>query len=108
KTAGFFNSEKEIEDWYDQRELGSAPKVGDLKYRDMNGDGIITDADMAPIGHPEIPEVTFGAAFSFSYKTIDFSMMWQGVTNRSYLLVGQRIWETNNFNEWHKEAWSQE
>ena len=35
-------------------------------------------------------------------------MMWQGVANRSYLLVGQRIWETYNFNEWHKEAWTQE
>ena len=35
-------------------------------------------------------------------------MLWQGVAGRSYLLTGQRIWETYNFNEWHKEAWSQE
>jgi hypothetical protein len=33
-------------------------------------------------------------------------MMWQGVAARSYLLTGQKIWETYNFNEWHKEAWS--
>ena len=108
ETAGFFNSQKEIEDWYDQSGIGSAPKVGDLKYRDMNGDGIITDEDQGPIGNPEMPEWTFGGAYSLRYKNFDFSMMWQGVANRSYLLTGQRIFETYNFNEWHKEAWSQE
>lgn len=108
ETAGFFNSEKEIEDWYDQTGIGVAPKVGDLKYKDMNGDGIITEEDQVPIGHPEMPEWTFGGALSLRFKSFDFSMMWQGVGNRSYLLTGQRIWETNNFNEWHKEAWSQE
>lgn len=107
-TAGFFNSEKDIEDWYDQSGIGAVPKVGDLKYRDTNGDGIITEADMIPIGNPEVPEWTFGGAFSLNFKNLDFSMMWQGVANRSYLLVGQRIFETTNFNEWHKEAWSQE
>jgi len=108
RTAGFFNTEKEIEDWYDQSGIGAVPKVGDLKYQDMNGDGVITEEDMVPIGHPEVPEWTFGGAMSLRYKSLDFSMMWQGVANRSYLLTGQRIWETYNFNEWHKEAWSQE
>ena len=108
KTAGFFNSQKEIENWYDQSGIGSIPKVGDLRYRDMNGDGIITEADQVPIGNPEVPEWTFGGAMSLRFKSIDFSMMWQGVANRSYLLTGQRIFETHNFNEWHKEAWSQE
>jgi TonB-linked SusC/RagA family outer membrane protein len=108
ETAGFFNTQKDIDDWYDQSGIGSAPKVGDLKYKDKNGDGVITEQDQVPIGHPEVPEWTFGGAFSVQYKSVDFSMMWQGVANRSYLLVGQRIFETHNFNEWHKEAWTQE
>lgn len=108
ETAGFFNSEQEILDWYDQSELGATPKKGDLKYKDQNGDGIINDKDQVPLGNPEVPEWTFGGAFSFQYKSVDFSMMWQGVAARSYLLTGQKIWETYNFNEWHKEAWSQE
>ena len=108
KTAGFFNTEQEILDWYDQSELGATPKLGDLKYMDENGDGIINDKDQVPIGDPEVPEWTFGGAFSFQFKGFDFSMMWQGVAARSYLLTGQNIWETYNFNEWHKEAWSQE
>lgn len=108
KTAGFFNSEEEIALWYDQSGVGAVPKKGDLKYLDMNGDGVITEHDQVPIGEPEMPEWTFGAALSFQTKGFDFSMMWQGVANRSYFLGGQRIWETYNFNEWHKEAWSQE
>src|SRR3546814_845022 len=106
-TAGFFNSEEEIAMWYDQSGVGAVPKKGDLKYLDMNGDGVITEHDQVPIGEPEMPEWTFGAALSFQTKGFDFSMMWQGVANRSYFLGGQRIWETYNFNEWNKEAWSQ-
>jgi len=108
KTAGFFNTEQEIKDWYDQSGIGATPKLGDLKYRDMNGDGIITEEDQVPIGDPEMPEWTFGGALGLQFKGFDFSMMWQGVAARSYLLAGQRIFETYNFNEWHKEAWSQE
>ncbi|MDR1742286.1 MAG: TonB-dependent receptor [Dysgonamonadaceae bacterium] len=108
ETAGFFNTEQELLDWYDQSGIGATPKLGDLKYKDKNGDGIITEEDQVPIGDPEVPEWTFGAAVSLQYKNFDFSMMWQGVAGRSYYLTGQRIWETYNFNEWHKEAWSQE
>lgn len=108
ETAGFFNTEQELIDWYDQSELGATPQLGDLKYRDQNGDGIINEKDMVPIGDPEVPEWTFGLGLSYQYKNVDFSMMWQGVAARSYLLTGQNIWETYNFNEWHKEAWSVE
>ncbi|MBN8788164.1 MAG: TonB-dependent receptor [Terrimonas sp.] len=107
-TAGFFNTQREIEDWPDQSGIGATPKLGDIKYKDTNGDGVVTEQDQVPIGFPEVPEWTFGGAISFQIKGFDISMMWQGVANRSYLMVGQRVWETNNFNEWHKEAWSQE
>ena len=108
ETAGFFNSEQDIVDWYDQTEVGAPPKPGDLKYRDKNGDGIINEKDMVPIGDPEVPEWTFGAGLNFQFKGIDFSMMWQGAAGRRFFLGGQRFWETYNFNDWHKEAWSQE
>jgi TonB-linked SusC/RagA family outer membrane protein len=108
ETAGFFNTEQELLDWYDQTGIGSAPKLGDLKYKDKNGDGVITEQDQVPIGDPEVPEWTFGGALSFEYKGFDFSMMWQGVANRSFMMSGQKIWETYNFNVWHKEAWSRE
>lgn len=108
ETAGYFNSEQDILDWYDQSGVGATPKVGDLKYKDKNGDGIVDEKDMVPIGDPEVPEWNYGAGLNIQYKNFDFSMMWQGAAGRSYYLSGQKIWETYNFNEWHKEAWSQE
>ena len=106
ETAGFFNSEQEILDWYDQSGTGAVPQPGDLKYKDQNGDGYVDERDMVPIGNPEVPEWTYGAGLSFQWKGFDISMMWQGVAGRSYYLTGQNIWETYNFNQWHKEAWS--
>ncbi len=108
ETAGFFNTEQDLLDWYDQSGVGASPKLGDLKYKDQNGDGVIDEKDMVPIGNPEVPEWTFGAGVNFQHRNFDFSMMWQGAAARSYFLTGQKIWETYNFNEWHKEAWSQE
>ncbi|KAF5066100.1 MAG: TonB-dependent receptor [Petrimonas sp.] len=108
ETAGFFNTEQDLLDWYDQSGVGATPKLGDLKYKDQNGDGVIDEKDMIPIGNPEVPEWTFGTGINFQHKNFDFSMMWQGAAARSYFLTGQKIWETYNFNEWHKEAWSQE
>ena len=106
ETAGFFNSEQDILDWYDQSGTGAVPKPGDLKYKDQNGDGYVDERDMVPIGNPEVPEWTYGAGISFQWKGFDISMMWQGAAGRSYYLTGQNIWETYNFNQWHKEAWS--
>ncbi|MBR5431018.1 MAG: TonB-dependent receptor, partial [Bacteroidales bacterium] len=108
ETAGFFNSEEDIINWYDQSGTGASPKPGDLKYVDKTGDGYVDERDMVPIGNPEMPEWNYGFGLSVQYKGFDFSMMWQGVAGRSYYLAGQRIWETYNFNQWHKEAWSQE
>lgn len=108
KTAGFFNSQDDIDKWYDQTPLGASPRPGDLKYVDENGDGKVDERDMVPIGNPNVPEWNYGAAVLLRFKNIDLSVMFQGAANRSYYLNGTGIWETANFNEWHKEAWSQE
>jgi hypothetical protein len=108
QTAGFFNTQQEIDTWYDQTPLGAEPRLGDLKYKDQNNDGKIDEKDMVPIGDPNVPEWTFGGAFNLTYKWFDFSMMFQGAAARSYYLNGVGIWETDNFNQWHKEAWTAE
>ncbi len=51
---------------------------GDFKFKDLNGDGKLTDADKTVIGNP-FPRHLFGFTFNFSYKFIDFTMFWQGV-----------------------------
>ncbi|HVW98634.1 MAG TPA: TonB-dependent receptor [Mucilaginibacter sp.] len=46
--------------------------LGDFKYRDVNGDGVITDADRTFIGNPN-PKFTYGINLSASYKGFDIS-----------------------------------
>jgi len=108
ETAGFFNSEQEIIDWYDQTGACGVSKVGDLKYKDQNGDGVVDEKDIVPIGSSNIPEWTYGFGLALNWKGIDFSMMWQGVAGRTTSYLQQSIVETYNYNQWHKEAWSQE
>lgn len=57
---------------------------GDIKYKDIDGDGVITDLDMVPIGYPTTPRMTYGFGFSLGYKGIDFSSFFQGSAKSSF------------------------
>lgn len=60
---------------------------GFLKYKDLNGDGVIDDDDTKPIGYSEnYPEYSFGADLNFGYKNIDLSLKWTGATHVSSML----------------------
>jgi hypothetical protein len=60
------------------------PRAGDIKYLDINQDGVIDDFDMVPIGYPMSPEITYGFGFSTGYKGLDFSAFFQGTGRRSF------------------------
>ncbi|GAA4304751.1 TonB-dependent receptor [Compostibacter hankyongensis] len=57
---------------------------GDLKYRDVNGDGQITELDQVPLGYPTTPEITYGFGFSMGYKNFDISAFFQGTGRESF------------------------
>lgn len=67
---------------------GFAPKPGDVKYKDLNGDKIIDDKDVTAIGYPVYPLLTGGINLGFSYKGFDFSMTWSGAAKTSRFLSG--------------------
>ncbi len=58
-------------------------QVGDLKYRDMNGDGFIDDRDQTAIGFSDIPENTYSFSFGADWKGISFSVLFAGVDHVS-------------------------
>jgi TonB-linked SusC/RagA family outer membrane protein len=75
----------------DDEEVANSPQQnfgeymgGDIKYRDVNGDGQITEADMVPIGFPTIPEIAYGFGLSTGYKNLDVSVFFQGVARESF------------------------
>ncbi len=57
---------------------------GDIKYRDINNDGQITELDMVPIGYPTVPEIVYGFGVSIGYKNFDFSAFFQGLARESF------------------------
>lgn len=57
---------------------------GDIKYKDINGDGKISELDQVPIGYPDRPEIVYGFGFSVGYRGFDFSAFFQGLARESF------------------------
>ena len=75
KTAGIFQNQKEIDDWVAAGNgvLQSNPQPGDVKYFDVNHDGVINDSDKVNLGNG-MPDFNFGFTLGFDYKGLDFSV----------------------------------
>ena len=77
---GFFNSQEDIDNY--QCTYGGtlkSPRVGDLVYRDLNGDYVIDEKDVAPITYGGLPEVFYAFNAGFTYKNFEFNVMFQGL-----------------------------
>lgn len=59
---------------------------GDIKYKDIDRNGIINDLDRVPIGKPTTPQVTYGFGISIGYKNFDLSAFFQGIAETSLYL----------------------
>ena len=77
---GFFQTADEIAKGATVSGLAVLP--GDIRYKDLNGDGVIDQFDQAPIGTTK-PLLYYGLTVGFDYKGIEFSALVQGVQNRS-------------------------
>ncbi|MEO9144813.1 MAG: TonB-dependent receptor [Ginsengibacter sp.] len=106
-AMGVYMSDKEIQDAPPDA-LAPAPKPGDLKYKDVNGDGKITTADRTVLGSYE-PKFTYGMTNNFGYKSFDLSIFVQGVYGRKILNLTARHLENGeaNFNSYaiENERW---
>lgn len=87
------------------------PRLGDLKYKDLNADGIIDEKDQAPIGNGSLPRYFYGISGGFTYKNFELSFLFQGVADyhRNFygLAVDESAWE-GRFSESHLNAWTEE
>lgn len=65
---------------------GNAPQGGDIKYRDINGDGVINQDDQVPIGLPSTPQIIYGFGFSVGFKNFDLSAFFQGSARSTFFI----------------------
>ncbi|WP_281336746.1 SusC/RagA family TonB-linked outer membrane protein [Flavobacterium eburneipallidum] len=59
---------------------------GDIKYRDVNEDGVINQNDIVPLGDPAVPKIVFGFGGTVGYKKFDFSIFFQGSAQSSFFI----------------------
>lgn len=83
---------------------------GDIKYKDLNNDGIINQYDVTAVGNNK-PFVFYGFDLGLEYKNFDLSVLFQGVANRNMLLTGLGEWAfqnngTGNAFEQHLDRWT--
>ena len=86
-----FNEDGTLKDGIPSQEgVGAAVlHPGDIKYVDVNGDGVITEADEGYIGGTEDPRIVYGFGGVISYKNVDFNFFFQG-TGDMYRVIGNQ------------------
>ena len=85
-SDGLFNTKEELADRPYNSYTSNRATLGDIRYKDLNGDGIINNLDVSPIGFPNLPQYHFNFKLGFNYKGFDFSALFIGTANGSYML----------------------
>ena len=77
----------------DQQEIDNSPRqtfglyqAGDIKYKDVNGDGVIDENDQVPLGFPSNAKMQYGFGISSGYKAFDFSFFFNGNAFTSFFI----------------------
>ena len=109
----------------DQADIANSPlqtfgdyMAGDIKYKDINNDGVIDINDEVAIGYPTTPEVIYGFGISSSYKKFDLSFFFQGSLNSSFFIdayktspfidtSGGAIGNNALLSAWANDHWSE-
>ena len=84
---GLFKDEDDIRNSPSQKNLGSTVMPGDIKYRDVNGDGTITTEDQIMLSrYGGIPRIQYGFGLNWTYKNIDFGVFFNGSAKRTLMI----------------------
>lgn len=92
-AIGFFQSKEEIQN--SPKQFGNLIP-GDIRYKDLNGDGVIDANDKGPIGRTTVPEFLYGISLGVNWKNFDLSVLFQGAGNYNVLFSHEAAWEFYN------------
>ena len=109
---GYFNSQEELDLYLSKIRYGSgSPRVGDFKYIDQNGDGVVDSKDVVPIGYSSIPEIAYGLTINLQYKSFALTTFFQGVAHYSGNYSNQGTYENTKLGTYFgytRTAWTPE
>lgn len=108
EAIGIFQNESEVSKHAFQN---AGTKPGDLKYRDVDGNGVIDNNDRVVIGN-SIPKYTYGFSLSGEYKGVELSAIFQGIGDVDTYLTGNLAQPFKNgagvTREWLTDSWTPE
>lgn len=108
---GYFTSQDEIDSYYPYG-FGGKPRVGDFVYKDVNGDGVIDQKDLSPIGYSTtVPGLNYGISLGLNFKGIDFNVLFSGLGRYSKYYSGQGVFEwtkQGTYFDWTRNGWTEE
>ncbi len=89
-SCGLFKDQEDIDNWPYQN-FGEV-QPGDIKYKDINGDGVVDQYDKVAIGYTAIPEINYGFGISLGYKGFDASVFFSGVAHVTRQIGGSNLY----------------
>lgn len=96
-TQGDFNADGSLKAGLPKQGYNDKVLPGDIRYKDLNGDGQITDLDKTAIGGTTDPQVVYGFGANVRYRAFDFGFFFQG-TDKTYRLLGGQNWIPGSSN----------
>lgn len=88
ETNGFYQNQSEINNY--PKPSGAVVGLGDVKFKDLNGDGVINNQDKTELGNP-FPRYTFGFTYRIAVSGFDLSVFIQGVGKRDEFIRGELV-----------------
>ncbi|MCC8200071.1 MAG: TonB-dependent receptor [Tannerellaceae bacterium] len=103
REAGLFQSEEEIRNYTNSKGelLQPDAQPGDIKFVDVNGDGVIDGNDRDFVGDP-MPDITTGLTLGVTYKNFDISLFFQGMFGNEVYDMTSYIGEFFNQSQYNK------
>jgi len=91
-SEGLYKDQADVDKGPDQTYLQTVIRPGDIKYKDLNGDGKIDANDQTFIGFARTPEIMFGFGGTVAYKGVDLSIFFAGAARTSMYMSGRSTW----------------
>lgn len=85
-ALGLFKDEADVQN-SPRQEFGSY-LPGDIKYKDVNGDGLVNSDDEVPLKYSDVPQIQYGFATEFNWKNWNVSILFEGVSRVTYFNSG--------------------
>lgn len=89
-ALGLFESQEEIDN--SPKQSFGIVRQGDIKYLDVNGDGIVDVSDEIAIGYPAVPQINYGWGLTMQWRGFDCSVFFQGIGRTSLFVNGGSIY----------------